>query len=1018
MKTFTDIFIRRPVLAVVVNLIILAVGWRALGGLPVRQYPRIESSSIIISTAYIGASAETIRGFITTKIEQAVSAIDGIDYIESTSTASFSRITVRLRLNHDSNDALAEISARLNQVRSELPPEAESPVIEIQRADRPFATFYLSFTSDVMNLTQLTDYLAREVQPELGVIEGVQRVGIEGPRNLAMRLWLDPARMNALNVTSEQVDAALRRNNFLSAVGRTKGEAVQIDLLANTDLRSVPEFEQLIVREFEGTIVRLKDIARVELGSEEPTGEAGLDGKPAIYLSVWPLPRANELEVATRLRDRMERLRPALPAGVSMQLAYDGTYYMDNALKEITKTLAETIAIVGLVVFLFMGSIRSVLVPLVAMPVSLVGAAVFMLLMGFSLNLLTILAIVLAVGLVVDDAIVMVENVERHIREGKPKVAAAIIAARELFAPVVSMTITLAAVYAPIGFQGGLTGVLFREFAFTLAAAVVVSGVVALTLSPIMSARLVAASGREGWLTRFVNHRFDAVRRLYGRTLDWTLELRWTFALAAVLITAAAAPLYMMSSKELAPTEDEGGLFFVLSAPPDATLDYTKNAAADLSRIMKQFPETRFVWQVLQTNNGFGGMQAVDWKARDRSMSELLPVAYGAISQIPGLQAFPVLPPALPGAGQFDVELVISGSGDESEMAGIAGRLVGAAFASGKFLYADTDLKIDLPQARLMIDKEKVADLGLDLATIGRELGVMLAGGHVNRFNLEGRSYKVIPQVGDASRLTPDTLLDLKVQTRDGGLVSVSSFVTIQMETAPRALNRFQQRNSVKVYGGVVPGVTKEDGLRTLEAAAGEILPPGYALDYAGESRQLRTEGSSLAVTLGFAIGLIYLVLAAQFGSFRDPLIVLLGSVPLAISGALVFTFLGWTTINIYSQVGLITLVGLVAKNGILIVEFANHLQEQGRSKLEAVREASITRLRPILMTSAATVFGHFPLVLVTGAGAEARNSIGIVLVTGMTISTLFTLLVVPSIYMLVAGEHKALPQHHDDVHD
>ncbi|MEI7658507.1 MAG: efflux RND transporter permease subunit [Phycisphaerae bacterium] len=1016
MKTFTDIFIRRPVLAVVVNLIILAVGWRALGGLPIRQYPRIESSSIVISTAYIGASAETIRGFITTKIEQAVSAIDGIDYIESTSTASFSRITVRLRLNHDSNDALAEISARLNQVRSELPPEAESPVIEIQRADRPFATFYLSFTSEVMNLTQLTDYLAREVQPELGVIEGVQRVGIEGPRNLAMRLWLDPARMNALNVTSEQVDAALRRNNFLSAVGRTKGEAVQVDLLANTDLRSVPEFEQLIVREVEGTIVRLKDIARVELGSEEPTGEAGLDGKPAIYLSVWPLPRANELEVAARLRDRMERLRPALPAGVSMQLAYDGTYYMDNALKEITKTLGETIAIVGLVVFLFMGSIRSVLVPLVAMPVSLVGAAVFMLLMGFSLNLLTILAIVLAVGLVVDDAIVMVENVERHIREGQPKVKAALMAARELFAPVVSMTITLAAVYAPIGFQGGLTGVLFREFAFTLAAAVVVSGIVALTLSPVMSARLVAASGHEGWLTRFVNHRFDAVRRLYGRMLDWTLDLRWVFALAAVLITAAAAPLYMMSSKELAPTEDEGGLFFVLSAPPDATLDYTKHAAADLSKIMKQFPETRFVWQVLQTNSGFGGMQAVDWKSRDRSMSELLPVAYGAISQIPGLQAFPVLPPALPGAGQFDVELVISGSGDESEMAGIAGRLVGAAFASGKFLYADTDLKIDLPQARLVIDKEKIADLGLDLASVGRELGVMLAGGYVNRFNLEGRSYKVIPQVGDVSRLTPDTLLNLKVQTRDGGLVSVSSFVTIQMETAPRSLNRFQQRNSVKVYGGVMPGVTKEEGLRTLETAAKDILPPGYALDYAGESRQLRTEGSSLAVTLGFAIGLIYLVLAAQFGSFRDPLIVLLGSVPLAISGALVFTFLGWTTINIYSQVGLITLVGLVAKNGILIVEFANHLQEQGRSKLEAVREASLTRLRPILMTSAATVFGHFPLVLVTGAGAQARNSIGIVLVTGMSISTLFTLLVVPSIYMLVAATHKAVP-HHDDAH-
>jgi multidrug efflux pump len=1010
MKAITDIFIRRPVLAVVVNLIILAIGWRSLSALPVRQYPRIESSSVVISTAYIGASAETIRGFITTKIEQAVSAIDGIDYIESTSTASFSRITVRLRLNHDSNDALAEISARLNQVRSELPPEAEAPVIEIQRADRPFATFYLSFASDVLDLTQLTDFLDREIQPELGVIEGVQRVGIEGPRKRAMRIWLEPGKMSSLNVTSEQVDAALRRNNFLSAVGRTKGPDIQVDLLANTDLRTPEEFEQLIVRELQGTTVRLKDIARVELGSEEPTGEAGLNGKPAIYLSVWPLPRANELEVAARLRAKMDQLRPALPQGVEMQLAYDGTYYMDNALKEITKTLVETIAIVGFVVFLFMGSLRSVLVPLVAMPISLVGAAIFMVLMGFSLNLLTILAIVLAVGLVVDDAIVMVENVERHIREGASKIDAAIVAARELFAPVVSMTITLAAVYAPIGFQGGLTGVLFKEFAFTLAAAVVVSGIVALTLSPIMSATLAKPSGKEGWLTRFVNHRFDGIRAMYSRHLTWTLQLRWTFAIAALMITAAAAPLYMMSSKELAPTEDEGGLFFILQGPPEATLDYTRAAATQLSETMKQFPETRFVWQVLQTNSGFGGMQAVNWNERTRTTKEMLGQAYGAVSMIPGLRAFPVLPPPLPGAGQFDVELVITSTASEQEMAGYAGQLVGAAFASGKFLFADTDLKIDLPQARLIVDKDKVADLGLDLASVGRELGVMLAGGYTNRFNFDGRSYKVIPQVADRDRLSPESLMDLKVQSASGGLVSVSSFVRVEMETAPRALNRFQQRNAVKVYGGVAPGVTKEEGLRTLENAARAMLPASYSIDYAGESRQLRTEGSTLAVTLGFALGLIYLVLAAQFSSFRDPLIVLLGSVPLAISGALVFTFLGLTTVNIYSQVGLITLVGLVAKNGILIVEFANHLQEQGRTKFEAVREASTTRLRPILMTSAATVFGHFPLVLVTGAGAEARNSIGIVLVSGMTISTLFTLFVVPSIYMLLAQTHVKNP--------
>lgn len=1007
MKSFTDIFIKRPVLAVVVNLIILAVGWSSIKSLPVRQYPRVESTSVIITTPYIGASADTVRGFITTPIERAVSAIDGVDYIESVSTAGISSITVRLRLNHDSTAALAEISARLNQVRSELPQEAESPVVDIQRADKPYATFYISFISDSMSLTQLTDYLDRQVRPELNTIEGVQRVGVEGARNIAMRIWLDPDRMTNLNITSDQVDAALRRNNFLATVGRTKSAEVQIDLLTDTDLRTPQEFEQMIVREIDGSVVRLRDVAKVELGSEEPTAEAGLDGKPAIYLSVWPLPKANELEVATLLKAEMRKLESTLPPGVDMAMAFDGTYYMENALREIAKTLLETVAIVGLVVFLFMGSLRTVLVPLLAMPVSLVGAALFMLIMGFSLNLLTILAIVLAVGLVVDDAIVMVENVERHIRAGRTKLQAAIIGARELVAPIISMTITLAAVYAPIGFQGGLTGVLFREFAFTLAAAVVVSGVVALTLSPIMSARMIPANGKEGWFTRFVNRRFERVRNLYSRLLDTTLQLRWTMALAAVLITIGAVPLYTMSSKELAPTEDEGMIFLILQGPPEATLDYTRERAQQVSSVLLAVPETKAAWQLLQMSSGFGGLNTVPWNERKRSTHEILPGVYGAMSQITGLSAFASLPQPLPGAGQFDVELVLTSNDPPQEMAKYADRLVQAAFQSGKFMFADTDLKIDLPQARLVIDKEKVADMGLDLTSVGRELGVLLGGNYVNRFNLDGRSYKVIPQVADADRLSPQALTGLKVQTRDGGLVSVASFVTIVNEVAPRTLNRFQQRNSVKVFGGVAPGVAKEDALSALEDAARAILPAGYGLDYAGESRQLRTEGSSLAVTLGFALGLIYLVLAAQFSSFRDPLIVLLGSVPLAISGALIFTFVGWTTINIYSQVGLITLIGLVAKNGILIVEFANHLQEKGRTKLTAVKEAALTRLRPILMTSAATVFGHIPLVLVTGAGAEARNSIGIVLVSGMVISTLFTLLFVPSVYMLIAATHR-----------
>lgn len=1007
MRSITDVFINKPVLALVVNIIILAVGWRSIDSLPVRQYPRIESTSIIITTAYIGASAETVRGFLTTPIERAVSQIDGIDYIESSSTAGVSMITVRLRLNHNSNDALAEISARLNQVRSELPPEAESPAIEIQRADRPFATFYISFTSQSLDLTRLNEFLARQVQPELATIEGVQRCGIEGPRSLAMRIWLDSAKLTALDVTPTEVNDALRNNNFVAAVGRTKSNLVQVDLLTNTDLRTVRDFEGLIVRERDGAIVRLRDIATVELASEEPTGEAGFNESPAIYLSVWPLPRANELEVAERLRAKLEEIKTVLPVGVEMKLAYDGTFYMANALKEIQKTLAETILIVGFVVFLFMGSIRTMLVPLLAMPVSLVGACIFMVAFGFSLNLLTILAIVLSVGLVVDDAIVMVENVERHIREGRPRVQAALMGARELVAPVISMTITLAAVYAPIGFQSGLTGVLFREFAFTLAAAVIVSGITALTLSPVLSSMLVPAHGQEGWFTRFVNGIFSRLRAHYGRTLDITLNLRWTMAVVALLITMGAAPLYMFSGKELAPTEDEGGVFFILNAAPDSTLEASVKSAGVVTQNLMEIPETKNVWRVMMTpSTGFGGIQTVDWSERERGTREIQGEAFGRVMGVPGLQAIPVLPPPLPGAGNFDVEMIVTSTDEPQAMAAYAGQLVGAAFGSGMFVYADTDLKIDLPQTRIVIDREKVADMGLDLASVGRDLAVMLSGGYVNRFNYEGRSYKVIPQVVDAERSRPEQILDMKVRTADGGLVSVSSFVTLKTIAAPRTLNRFQQRNSFRINGVLAPGITKAEGLAQMERIAKGILPAGYALDYAGESRQIKQEGSSLAVTLGFALLLIYLVLAAQFGSFRDPFIVLFGSVPLAITGALIFTFVDLTTINIYSQVGLITLVGLVAKNGILIVEFANQLREGGMEKYAAIREASMTRLRPVLMTSVATVAGHFPLVLVTGAGALARNSIGIVLVTGMAISTIFTLLFVPSIYMLLSGNH------------
>jgi multidrug efflux pump len=1005
MRSFTDTFIKHPVLAIVVNLVLLLVGWRALSSLPVQQYPQLQSSSVVITTVYTGASAETVRGFLTTPIERAVSAIGGVDYLESTSRAGVSTVTVRLKLNHDSTAALAEVTARLQQVRTELPSEAQPPVVEIQRADRPYASFYLSFTSSKRAPPELTDWLLRTLQPQLATLPGVQRVTFEGAQQIAMRIWIQPDRLAALGLAPGDVYAALQRNNYLAAVGQTKNAQVQVNLLANTDLRSAAEFKDLIVAERGGAIVRLSDVAQVELGAEEADMVAKHGKKPAIYLGIWPLVGENEIDVAHRLREEMERIRPTLPADMDMQMAYDATVFMEDALKEISKTLTETVLIVGMVVFLFMGSLRTALVPLVAMPISLVGAAIVMYAAGFSLNLLTILAIVLSVGLVVDDAIVVVENVERHVREGRTRIDAALLGARELVGPILAMTVTLAAVYTPLGFQGGLTGSLFLEFAITLAAAVVVSGIVAVTLSPIMSSRFVHEHGHETRLTRFVNRIFDAVKRRYARALDGALAIRWVVVGSAVLMMLAAWPLYEHSRRELAPVEDQSHISFFMQAAPDSSLPASHRASLDVVQAVEAFPEAKFMWSLTANWGAFGGMVAKNWKERDRSTEEMYGEVYGAVSQIPGLQVFPRLDPPLPTPGQYDVEMVLASDAPPKQLLESITPVIKAGWQSGKFLYVDTDLKLDLPEARVVIDRERVADLGLDLAGVGQALGTLLGGGYVNRFNYFDRSYKVIPQIGEADRASLGPLLDLKLKTPSGELVPVSTFTHVETTVAPRTLTRFQQRNAVRIFGGVKPGVTKEEGLSVLEGAAASV--PNVVRDYAGESRQIRREGAALTGTLGFAVILIYLVLAAQFRSFRDPLIVLLGSVPLAISGALAFSFLDLTTINIYSQVGLITLVGLIAKNGILIVQFANTLQQQGLEKLAALREASLTRLRPVLMTSAATVFGHLPLVFVAGPGSEARNSIGTVLVSGMVVGTLFTLFVVPVFYSLIAAQHQ-----------
>jgi len=1016
MRAVTDVFVRHPVLALVVNLALILVGVRIATTLPVQQYPSLDSASILVNTVYTGANAETVRGFLTTPIERAVSSIGGVDHVESESRQGLSAITIHLELGYDTTRALAEVTAQLQQVRSELPSEAEPPSVAVQRADRPYASFYLSFTSDERSLAEVTDYLTRNVQPQLATIDGVQKVSNqEGGRPIAMRIWIDPDKLAAVNLAPGDIYAAIQRNNYLAAVGQTKGNLVQVNLLADTDLRSVEEFEQLIVADRGGAVVRIADVARVELGAEEATFMAKYNEKPAVYLGVWPLVGANEISVQANLVAEMAAIDPTLPPDIDMHLAYDGTVFMRDALTEISWTLAETIGIVGLIVFLFLGSVRTALVPLVAMPVSLIGAAVVMGAFGFSLNLLTILAIVLSVGLVVDDAIVVVENVERHVRMGKSRLQAAAEAARELVGPIIAMTITLAAVYTPIGFQGGLTGALFLEFAITLAAAVLVSGFVAITLSPIMSAWMVSPHGKQPKLTTLVDKGFSKVRDLYTRMLDGALSIRWAVVAAAALVAVGAWPLYSDSRRELAPTEDMSHVSLFFDVAPDATLEAVDEASRQVVRQVRTLPETKFMWSLVADWGGFGGMVNKDWKERQRSTTELYGQLYGAVSQVPGVRVFPRLDPPLPTSGQHDVELVLQSSEPLEDLLATTMEVVGAGWGSGKFLYVDTNLKVDRPEARVKVDRERVADLGMDLQSVGRELGALLGGGYVNRFNYFDRSYKVIPQIGREDRATVGPLLDLKIKTPNGDLVPVSAFVDIESEAAPRTLNRFQQRNAVKIFGGVAPGVTKEEGLRVLEEKARAIAAPGTTIDYAGESRQIRTEGSSLVATLGFAILLVYLVLAAQFRSFRDPLIVLLGSVPLAISGALIFTYIDWTTINVYSQVGLITLVGLIAKNGILIVEFANTLQERGAAKFEALREAASTRLRPVLMTTAATIFGHLPLVFVTGPGAEARNSIGRVLVSGMLLGTLFTLFVVPVFYVLIARDHQKRPATGED---
>jgi multidrug efflux pump len=1013
---FTDLFIRRPVLAVVVSLVILIAGIQSIRSLSVRQYPRSDIAVVRVSTVYIGANPDLVRGFITTPLERVIASADGIDYLESSSAQSLSTITAHLRLNYDTNAALTQIQAKVAQVRNELPPEAEAPVIELETADSQFAAMYIGFSSSDLDQNQITDYLTRVVQPRLSAVSGVQRADILGDRTFAMRVWLKPDRMAAHGISPSDLRDALAQNNYLSALGRTKGSMVSVNLVANTDLRSVEEFRQLVVKEDKGTVVRLGDVADVALGSETYDEEVRFNGEAATFMGVWVLPTANTLDVIQRVREEIPGIEAQLPAGMRVGVPYDSTEYIQDAINEVLRTLTETLLIVIVVIFLFLGSVRALIIPVVAIPISLVGAAFLMLAAGFTINLLTLLAIVLSVGLVVDDAIVMVENIERHLHEGRRPFEAAIHGARELVGPIIAMTITLAAVYAPIGIQGGLTGTLFREFAFTLAAAVIVSGVVALTLSPMMGAKLLRSGDSERGFAGWINRRFDGVRTRYARVLAGTLRFRPVVLVLWAIVSLLTVPFYMFSQRELAPDEDQGVVFSVIQAAANSTVDQTAMFTRQVHDVYRSFPETESIFQLTFPTGGFGGMVTKPWSERDKTAQQLLMESMGPLSQIPGIRVIPLTPPALPGGGDFPVDLVIASAAEPEQLRDIGNQLVARAFESGMFMFADSDLKFDQPQTEVVFDRDRLRSQGVDLSQAGRDLSTLLGGDYVNRFSIQGRSYKVIPQVRRVDRLTPDQLTSMHITGSDDELVPLSTFATLRSTTEPRELKKFQQLNAVRIQGVIPPPVPLDQALGFLEEEARKILPQGFTIDYAGESRQLRTEGNRfLGVFLLSAI-LIYLVLAAQFESFRDPFIILAGSVPLAIAGSLLFSFLGWTTLNIYSQVGLITLVGLVAKNGILIVEFANHLQETGVDKLRAVIEASTTRLRPILMTTAATVVGHTPLILATGPGAGARNSIGIMLVTGMVIGTVFTLFVVPSIYMVVAKTRTVRTARTDEV--
>jgi hydrophobe/amphiphile efflux-1 (HAE1) family protein len=1008
---FTDPFIRKPILALTLNLLLVVAGLAAAASLQIRQFPKMQFTVVTVTTTYTGASADLVQGFVTQPLQEQIAAADGVDYLTSESRSSTSVITVYMRLNYSSSLAQANILAKIQAVRADLPKEIEDPKLDISQGDIT-QLIYFTVASDQMSAAQITDYAKRVIQPKFSTVQGVSKIKYYGERDFAMRVWLDPRKLAVYGITAKQVRDAISNNNYQTTAGQVRGEYSSFDIDAKTGLEVPDDYGAVIVASGSKGIVRLRDVASVDLGAEDSDMVVKLQGKPALIIGIDPTPEANPLDVAHGLKALLPDLERNLPAGMKLDVAYDTSIFIEKSIEEVEHTIIEAAVIVTVVIFLFIGSLRAIIVPIVALPLSIIGVAIFLAALGFSINLLTLLAIVLAIGLVVDDAIVVLENIDRHMKLGKSSFLAAIAGTREIAVPVISMTITLAAVYAPIAFTPGISGALFSEFALTLAGSVFISGFVALTLSPVMCSMVLKSSGKPGKVQHFIEHNLEKLERGYHGLLDRALKARIVVMIFAALVFASLYPLFSMIRSELAPSEDQGAIVVQTFSPAGVNADYQEFYHDKVSDSLSRIPDVGSWFTLGGTptiRQGTGIAVMKPWDERKTSFNESLRFARGDLVHVVGLKASAFSLPPLPGSGGgLPMQFVLSTTDDYKVLVQVMQQVEQKAKASGLFTFTDVDLKFENPTAVVRVDRDKAGAYGISMADLGTTWLTMVSNGYVNRMSVQGRSYKVIPQTPRVDRLTPESLTKYYVIAGDGFPIPLSNLVDVKTEVRPFSLTQMNQLNSATLSATLAANVTMGDAVHFLEQTARDVMPRGMGIEYKGESRQFVKEGSSLMVTFALAIVVIFLVLSAQFESWRDPLVIMV-SVPLAITGALLPLAGGLMSLNIYSQVGLITLVGLITKHGILICEVAKERQEkEGVDKRKAVLEAATLRLRPILMTTAAMIAGLIPLLNATGAGAASRFAIGIVIVCGLAVGTLFTLFVLPSLYTFIASDHRA----------